>query len=84
MHMGVWPTFYVCAPYMCLVPMEAKIGRRIPRTGVTDVGNGTVGAGNWSASLQEQSLLLSTEPSLALLLFCICAIFFLTGEHCVL
>lgn len=43
MHMGIWPALYVCAPYMCLVPMEAKIGVEFPGTGVTDVGNGNCG-----------------------------------------
>lgn len=71
---------HICAWYL----WRPKLVLNSPELELQMWVTGTVGPGNWSGSLQEQPLLLSTELSLALLLFCICAIFFLTGEHCVL
>lgn len=66
---GCFVYMYVCGPCLCLVFVEVRRGSQFPETGVTD--SCKFPCRSWELNLgpsKEQSLLLTTGPSLQLLL----------------
>ena len=55
---------YVCVQCVCLLPAEIKRGHGSSGTGIPNGWNHVVGAGIEPSPLDEQSVLLSIEPSL--------------------
>ena len=69
--MGCFGCMYVCALHVCLVPLVAKIGcKSLPGNGVID--NYEPPCRCWKSKLgllEEQPVLLTTEPSLYVLIY---------------
>ena len=61
--------FYMYIPHACLMPAEVRRGIRSPGTGVTDGWEPPCGCRELnSGPLEEQAMLLTSEPSLQPLL----------------